>query len=59
MITFEKKHLTTNKVDNIKLQIRNKVEKQNPYLPKVLWKLLIYLDSSWWEPLNLVSKQWK
>ena len=30
MITFEKKHLTTNKVDNIKLQIRNKVEKLKP-----------------------------
>ena len=43
-----------NKVDNVKLQIANNVS-----LKKVLWKLLIYFDNSWWEPLNLSSKQWK
>ena len=28
-------------------------------MPKVLWRSLIYLDNSWWEPLDLRSKQWK
>ena len=48
-----------NEVDNIKLQIGNKLEKLKVFITQILWKLLIYLDSSWREPLNLGSTRRK
>ena len=46
-----------NEIDNIKLQIGNKVKKLKLFLAKVSLEALNIF--TWCEPLNLGSKQWK
>ena len=45
-----------NEIDNIKLQIGNKVKKLKLFLAKVSLEALNIF--AWCEPLNLGSKQW-